>query len=136
MRNKLLHAVVLVGALSNTIILAMMEMPIWLIIVMTAIYVLIFEGLLLLLAPRLVKAERERNVKAYPFLRELIDAKKAMITLRDGTVYYNATFEGYAHKDAKTIMIHVHTVKTKKIPSSVTEYNVKLISIKAVKKMQ
>ena len=112
-------------------------MPAWLIILMSVIYVVIFEGLLLAIEPRLVRAERERNVKAYPFLRELVDAKKATVTLRDGTVFYNATFEGYAHpRDAKTILLNVHTVKTKKVPSAITEHEVKLINIKDVKKVQ
>lgn len=84
MRKKLLHTVVIVGALSNAVILAMMDMPIWLIVLMSVIYVVIFEGLLLVLEPRLVRAERERNVKVYPFLHELVDAKKATVTLRDG----------------------------------------------------
>jgi hypothetical protein len=136
MRKKLIHTIVIVGALSNAVILAMMDMPIWLILLMSVIYVVIFEGLLFVLEPRLVKAERERNVKAYPFLRELVDAKKATVALRDGTILYNTTFEGYAHaKDAKTIVLHTHTVKTKKAPSTITEHEVKLINIKSVKKL-
>ncbi|MEK4627986.1 MAG: response regulator [Solibacillus sp.] len=137
MRKKLLHTVVIVGALSNAVILAMMDMPIWLIVLMSVIYVVIFEGLLLVLEPRLVRAERERNVKVYPFLHELVDAKKATVTLRDGTTLYNTTFEGYAHpKDAKTILLHTQTVKTKKAPATITEHEVKLINIKSVKKLQ
>lgn len=137
MRKKLLHAVVIIGALSNAVILAIMDMPMWLILAMSVIYVIIFEGLLLALEPRLVRAERERNVKAYPFLRELVDAKKATVTLRDGTTLFNATYEGYAHpKDAKTILLHVHTVKTKKAPSTITEHKIKLINIASVKKVQ
>ncbi|MGN7479290.1 response regulator [Solibacillus silvestris] len=137
MKKKILHTVVIIGALSNAVILAVMDMPPWLIILMSVIYIVIFEGLLLVLEPRLVRAERERNVKAYPFLRELVDAKKATVTLRDGTVLYNATFEGYAHtKDAKSILLHVHTVKTKKEKPTFTEHAVKLINIKSVKKVQ
>lgn len=137
MKKKILHTVVIIGALSNAAILAIMDMPPWLIILMSVIYVVIFEGLLLLLEPRLVRAERERNVKAYPFLRELVDSKKATVTLRDGTVLYNVTFEGYANpKDAKTILLYVHTVKTKKDKSTFTEHPVKLINIKNVKKVQ
>lgn len=137
MRKKLMHAVVIIGALSNAIILAVMKMPAWLIILMSVIYVAIFQGLLYILEPRLVRAERERNVKAYPFLRELVEAKKATVILRDGTVYYNATFVGYAKaRDAKTILLNVHTVKTKKAPSTVTEHEVKLIHIKEVKKIR
>lgn len=137
MKKKILHTVVIIGALSNAAILAVMDMPPWLIILMSVIYIVIFEGLLLVLEPRLVRAERQRNVKAYPFLKELVEAKKATVTLRDGTVLYNATFEGYAHpKDAKTILLHVHTVKTKKEKSTFTEHSIKLINIKNVKKVQ
>ena len=137
MRKKIIHIVVIVGALSNAAILAFMDMPAWLIILMSVIYIVIFEGLLLVLEPRLVRAELERNVKAYPFLRELVDAKKATVTLRDGTVLYNSTFEGYAHpKDAKTILLYVHKVKTKKEKPTFTEHSIKLINIKRVKKIQ
>ncbi|MEK4386547.1 response regulator [Solibacillus sp. FSL W7-1464] len=137
MRKKIIHIVVIVGALSNAAILAFMDMPAWLIILMSVIYIVIFEGLLLVLEPRLVRAERERNVKAFPFLRELVDAKKATVTLRDGTVLYNATFEGYAHpKDAKTILLYVHKVKTKKEKPAFIEHPIKLINIKSVKKIQ
>lgn len=137
MRKKIIHIVVIVGALSNAAILAFMDMPAWLIILMSVIYIVIFEGLLLVLEPRLVRAERERNVKAYPFLRELVDAKKATVTMRDGSVLYNATFEGYVHpKDAKTILLYVHKVKTKKEKPAYTEHPIKLINIKSVKKIQ
>lgn len=137
MRKKLMQAIVIIGALSNAIILAMMKMPGWLIILMSVLYVAIFQGLLYILEPRLIRAERERNVKTYPFLRDLVDAKKATITLNDGTILYNATFEGYIHKrDAKTILVNVHTVKTKKTPSSVTAHEMKLVHIKDVKKVQ
>lgn len=67
MRKKILHIVVIIGALSNAAILAFMDMPVWLIILMSVIYIIMFEGLLLILEPRLVRAERERNVKAFPF---------------------------------------------------------------------
>ncbi|WP_274307396.1 response regulator [Solibacillus daqui] len=137
MRKKVMQGIVIVGALSNAIILAFMEMSIWLIIVMTILYVAIFQVLLYVLEPRLVRAERERNVQAYSFFRDLKDAKKATVTLRDGTIYYNVTFEGYANKrDAKTILLNVHTVKTKKVASTVTEHEVKLFDIKDVKKIQ
>lgn len=137
MRKKVMHTVVILGALSNAIILAVMKTPAWLIILLSIFYVVTFQGLLYILEPRLVRAERERNVKTYPFLRDFVDAKKATVTLRDGTVFYNATFEGYAKaRDAKTILLHVHTIKTKKAPSTTTEHEVKLIDIKEVKKIQ
>lgn len=137
MRKKIIHIVVIIGALSNAAILASMDLPAWLIISMSVIYIVIFEGLLLVLEPRLVRAERERNVKAYPFLRELVDAKKATVTMHDGSVLYNATFEGYAHpKDAKTILLYVHKVKTKKEKVAYKEHPIKLINIKSVKKIQ
>lgn len=137
MRKKVMQGIVIVGALSNAVILAVMEMPVWLIILMTLIYVAIFEALLYVLEPRLVRAERERNVQAYSFYRELTAAKKATVTLRDGTIFYNATFDGYANnRDAKTIVLNVHTVKTKKDASISTKHEVKLIDIKEVKKVQ
>lgn len=67
MRKKILHIVVIIGALSNAAILAFMDMPVWLIILMSVIYIIMFEGLLLILEPRLVRAERERNVKRFLF---------------------------------------------------------------------
>ncbi|AWE08046.1 response regulator [Lysinibacillus sp. 2017] len=137
MRKKAFNAIIIIGAISNAIILANMNTPIWLIIVMSIVYIAIFTGAIYLMEPRLVKMERQQNLKAYPFLRELLDAKKMTITLRDGIILYNATFEGYKSKrDATTLLIHVHTVKTKKAPSSITEHEIKLMDIKSIKKVQ
>ena len=137
MRKKVFYAIIVVGAISNAFILANMDTALWLIAVMTVVYIAIFSGAIYLLEPRLVKMEREQNLKAYPFLREFMDAKKATVTLRDGTVHYNATFGGYEQKrDATTITIQVHTVKTKKAPSTITEHAVKLVNIQSVKKVQ
>ena len=137
MRKKVFNAVIIIGAISNAIILANMNTPIWLILVMSVVYIAIFTGAIYLLEPRLVRMEREQNLKAYPFLRELLDAKKVTVTLRDGTILYNATFEGYKNKrDATTILVHVHTVKTKKAPSTITEHEIKIMNIKSIKKVQ
>ncbi|MEG0385283.1 hypothetical protein [Solibacillus cecembensis] len=137
MRNKISHGIVFLGAISNAIILASMNISIWIIIVTTVIYVFIFELIIYSLGPRLVRAERERNVKTYPFLRELVSAKKATVTLKDGTNIYNAKFEGYANeKDAKTILLHIATIKTKKEPSKIQEQEIKLADIASVKKVQ
>jgi uncharacterized membrane protein YhiD involved in acid resistance len=137
MRKKLFYAIILIGAISNAIILTNMGTPLLLIAGMTVLYIAIFMGAIYLLEPRLVKMERDQNVKAFTFLRELIDAKKATVTLRDGTVYYNVTFGGYEQKrDATTIILQVHTVKTKKEPSKITEHAVKLVNIQSVKKVQ
>ena len=137
MRKKVFYAVIVVGAISNAFILANMETPLWLIAAMTVVYIAIFSGAIYLLEPRLVKMEREQNIKAYPFLRELINAKKTTVTLKDGTIYYNATFGGYEQKrDATTIILQVHTVKTKKAPSTITAHAVKLVNIQSVKKVQ
>ncbi|MEK4426257.1 response regulator [Solibacillus sp. FSL K6-1523] len=137
MRNKISHGIVFLGAISNAIILASMNISIWIIILTTVIYVFIFELIIYSLGPRLVRAERERNVTTYPFLRELVGAKKATVTLKDGTIIYNAKFEGYANvKDAKTILVHIATIKTKKEPSKIQEQEIKLADIASVKKIQ
>lgn len=137
MRKNVFYAIIVIGAISNAFILANMETAPWLIAVMTIVYIAIFSGAIYLLTPRLVKMEREQNMKAYPFLRELIDAKKATVTLKDGTIYYNVTFGGYEQKrDATTIILHVHTIKTKKVPSTITKHAVKLVNIQSVKKLQ
>lgn len=137
MKRKWLHGVVFLGALSNAIVLGTMKMPVWIIILTTVIYVFIFELLILSLQPRLIRAERERNVTTYPFLRELVHAKKATVTLKDGTILYNVKYEGYANeKEAKTILVHISTVKTKKEPSVLKEKELKLVDIAAVKQVQ
>ena len=137
MRKKLFYTIIIVGAISNAIILSNMDTPLVLIVGMTVLYIAIFMGAIYLIEPRLVKMEREQNVRAYPFLRELMDAKKATVTLRDGTVYYNTTFGGYEqNRDATTIILQVHTVKTKKEPLKITEHAVKLVNIQSVKKVQ
>ena len=69
MRKKVFNAVIIIGAISNAIILANMNTPIWLILVMSVVYIAIFTGAIYLLEPRLVRMEREQNLKAYPFLR-------------------------------------------------------------------
>ncbi|MEG0470926.1 MAG: response regulator [Solibacillus sp.] len=137
MRNKISHGIVFLGAISNAIILASMNISIWVIILTTVVYVFIFELIIYSLGPRLVRAERERNVTTYPFLRELVGAKKATVTLKEGTIIYNAKFEGYAkEKDAKTILLHITTIKTKKEPSKIQEQEIKLVDIASVKKVQ
>ena len=126
----------LVGAMSTAIVMTMTGASIIIIIGTTLAYISIFELLIFFLEPRLALAERKRNLTKYPFLRELINAKKATVTLATGEKIYNATFAGYINeKDAKTIKLNITTPKTKKEPEKVNSRDVKLEQIIEVKKI-
>ena len=119
MRRKIFHLIILIGALTNAYSMSTMDMPLYIIIGTSVLYIGVFELMFALMEPRFIRAERQRNLSKFPFLRELINAKKAKITLKDGTVHYNATFDDYINKkDAKTLRINVATVKTKKEPDN------------------
>lgn len=136
MKKILFQLIIFIGALSNAIVMTMIGASTLLIISTTIVYIVIFELLILLLEPRLALAERKRNLSKYPFLRELINAKKATVTLITGEKIYNATFAGYIdNKDAKTIKLDIITPKTKKEPENVSSRDILLTQIKEVKKI-
>ncbi|MEO4052370.1 response regulator [Solibacillus sp. CAU 1738] len=136
MKKLLFQLIILIGALSNAIVMTMIGASTILIISTTIAYIVIFELLILFLEPRLALAERKRNLTKYPFLRELINANKATVTLVTGEKIYNATFAGYINeKDAKTIKLNITTPKTKKEPEKVCGRDILLTQIKEVKKI-
>ncbi|MEK4229971.1 response regulator [Solibacillus sp. FSL H8-0538] len=137
MRKKLFHGVIFLGAISNALALSMTDASSVIIISTTILYVVLFELVILFLEPRLVLAVRKRNVKKYPFMRDLLEAKRATIKLENGETLYNAAFTRYIHsKDAKTIVLDVTTPKTKKQAAIVTSHQVMLANILEVKKVQ
>ncbi len=136
MKNLLLQMMILVGALSTAIVMTMIGATIFIIIGTTITYIAIFEILIYILEPRLALAERKRNLSKYPFLIELINAKKATVTLLTGEKIYNATFAGYINeKNAKIIKLNITTPKTKKEPEKISSREIKLEQIKEVKKI-
>ncbi|WP_042473967.1 hypothetical protein [Bacillus ndiopicus] len=136
MRKTLYHIIVFLGAISNAFMMNRLNVSPILLIGTTVLYVVILEGLFLFLEPRLAIATRKRNLTTYPFLKELIEAKKATVTLTTGEIIYNASFNGYSSpKDASKIKLDITQPKTKKQTSKVETRDILLIHIKGVKKV-
>ncbi|KYG92232.1 response regulator [Metasolibacillus sp. FSL H7-0170] len=136
MRKILYHIIVFLGAISNAFMMARLNVGPAILIGTTVAYVVVLEGLFLFLEPRLAVAARKRNLTTYPFLKNLIDAKKATVTLKTGEVIYNASFNGYSNpKDANTIKLDITQPKTKKQPEKIETRDVLLTHIKEVKKV-
>lgn len=136
MRKTLFQVVIFGGALSNAIMLAMMQSPLYLVVGSTVVYIIAFQLLVRYMEPRFIRAERMRNTSKYPYLVELQSAKKATVILQDGSIYYNTTFEDYVEKSSTKIRLHVATVKTKKQDAQVAIHDIELAAIKSVKKIQ
>lgn len=136
MRKTIFQFVIFAGALSNAIMLVMSNASVYLVVGSTIVYIIGFQLLLRYMEPRFIQAERRRNVTKYPFLTELQSAKKATVTMHDGSVYYNATFGDYVEKSATKIQLHVSTIKTKKQEAQTEVHEMELAAIKSVKKIQ
>lgn len=136
MRKVMYHLIVLLGAISNAMMMARLNVSPIILISTTVVYVVILEVLYIILEPRLAIATRKRNLTKYPFLKDLIEAKKATITLFNDEIIYNAAFVGYKNdKDTTTIKIEITEPKTKKQQERVTSRELTLVEIKNVKKV-
>lgn len=137
MKKLLFHLIVILGAISTAVTMAALDTSKLIIVFTTVIYVLIFEGLFIFMAPRLIMAERKRNSRIYPMLQKLIDNERSSITLHNDETIFNATFLGYSSpKDVKNIDIEIFIPKQAKIAASKKIKQVSLAQIKEVKIMK
>lgn len=134
MRKIIFHTIVVMGAFSNAITMMFITKNTAITMITTALYVVLFEGIFIYMQPRLITADRKRNLRKYPMLKKLIDAKRAVITMTDGTTYYNAEFIGYhTPKDIYMIEIQLHIQKQAKKNATVESKRIDLRQIKEVK---
>ena len=137
MRKRIFHLIVILGAISNAISMIVLTSNIWIIIGTTAAYVMIFEALFIFLQPRLILAERKRNLRKYPELKKLIETESAIITLVSGETIYNASFVGYSSpKETKQIEIEVHKPKQGKKEAYTESRTIFIHDVKAIKAMK
>ncbi len=134
MRKKLFHLIVILGAISNAITMTIMTQNTAIVMITTALYVVLFEGIYVFLQPRLIIAERKRNLRKYPLLKKLIDTERAIVTLMSGETLYNVQFVGYnSPKDVHLIEVHLHKPKQAKKDATV---ETKVIDLKLIKEVR
>lgn len=134
MRNTFFHLIVLFGAVSNIITMTMSSTNIWIVIGSTVLYVLIFEGVYLLLKPRILQAERKGNLRKYPFLTTLMENEKSTIELVNGEKIYNAKFKDYSSpQEVKKIDIEIMYPKQAKRQAYTEIKQLHLVQIQEVK---
>jgi hypothetical protein len=137
MRPILFHSIIFIGAITNGIAMAAITSNRWIIIGTTIFYVLLFELVFLYLHPRLIKAERIRNLRKYPLFKQLVEAKKVALTLKSGEVLYQVTFQGYStEKETKAIVVAIHKPKQGKQAPTVEKRVIEITEITAVKLMK
>ena len=134
MRKKLFHLIVILGAISNAVTMGIMTQNTAIVMITTALYVVLFEGIYIFLQPRLIVAERKRNLRKYPLLKKLIDTERAIVTLMSGETLYNAQFVGYSSpKEVHLIEVHIHKPKQAKKDATV---ETKVIDLKLLKEVR
>ena len=134
MRIKLFHLIVILGAIINAISMSVMTQNHSIVIITTTVYIVFFEGIYYLMKPRLIMAERKRNLRKYPLLKKLIDAERAIITLITGETLYNVKFSGYiSPKEVSLIEVHIHKPKQPKKEATVEK---NIINIKDLKEVR
>ena len=107
------------------------------IMITTTLYVVLFEGIYIFLQPRLIVAERKRNLRKYPVLKKLIDTERAIITLISGETLYNVQFVGYSSpKEVHLIELHLHKPKQAKKDATVETKVIDLKLLKDVRPMK
>lgn len=137
MRKKLFHLIVILGAISNAITMTIMTQNTAIVMITTALYVVIFEGIYIFLQPRLIVAERKRNLRKYPLLKKLIDTERAIVTLMSGETLYNVQFVGYSSpKEVHLIEVHLHKPKQTKKDATVEPKVIDLKLLKEVRSMK
>lgn len=137
MRKKLFHLIVILGAISNAITMTIMTQNTAIVMITTALYVVLFEGIYIFLQPRLIVAERKRNLRKYPLLKKFIETERAIVTLMSGETLYNVEFVGYSSpKEVHLIEIHLHKVKQAKKDATVETKVIDLKLLKDVRPMK
>ena len=63
MRKKLFHLIVILGAISTAITMYVMTKNTSIVVITTTLYVVLFEGIFIFMQPRLIVAERKRNLQ-------------------------------------------------------------------------
>ena len=131
MRKKLFHLIVILGAISTAITMYVMAKNTSIVVITTTLYVVLFEGIFIFMQPRLIVAERKRNLQKYPLLKKLIDTERAIVTLITGEKLYNAEFVGYSSpKEVHLIELHLHKPKQAKKDATI---ETKIIDLKLLK---
>jgi len=131
MRKKLFHLIVILGAISTAITMYVMTKNTAIVLITTTIYVVLFEGIFIFMQPRLIIAERKRNLQKYPLLKKLIDTERAIVTLITGETLYNVEFVGYSSpKEVNLIELHLHKPKQAKKDATI---ETKIIDLKLLK---
>ena len=134
MRKKLFHLIILLGAISNMITMSIMTQNTAIVMITTILYVVLFEGIYIFMQPRLIVAERKRNLRKFPLLKKLIDTDRAIVTLMSGETLYNVQFVGYSSpKEVHLIEVHLHKPKQAKKDATVES---KVIDIKQLKEVR
>ena len=134
MRKKLFHLIIIFGAISNAITMSIMTQNTAIVMITTILYVVLFEGIYIFMQPRLIVAERKRNLRKFPLLKKLIDTDRAIVTLMSGETLYNVQFVGYSSpKEVHLIEVHIHKPKQAKKDATVES---KVIDIKQLKEVQ
>ena len=134
MRKMLFHFIVILGAISTAITMSVMTKNTAIVLITTTLYVVLFEGIYIFMQPRLITAERKRNLQKYPKFKELIDTERAIVTLATGEILYNVNFVGYSSpKEVRLIDIHLHKPKQPKKAATIES---KAIHIKELKEVR
>ena len=131
MRKKLFHLIVILGAISTAITMYVMTKNISIVVITTTLYVVLFEGIFIFMQPRLIIAERKRNLQKYPLLKRLVETERAIVTLITGETLYNVEFVGYSSpKEVHLIELHLHKPKQAKKDATI---ETKIIDLKLLK---
>ena len=134
MRKKLFHLIVILGAISTAITMYVMTKNTAIVLITTTIYVVLFEGIFIFMQPRLIVAERKRNLQKYPLFKKLIDTERAIVTLLTGETLYNVKFAGYSSpKEIHLIELHLNKPKQAKKAATI---ETKIIDIKEIKEVR
>jgi hypothetical protein len=137
MRKLLFHLIIIFGAISNAITMTVLTSNVWIVMGTTAAYVIIFEAIFIFLKPRLILAERKRNLRKFPELKKLIETEKSIITLTSGETIYNASFVGYSSpKETKQIEIEIHRPKQAKKQAYTESKSIFIHELKSIKAMK
>ena len=137
MRKKLFHLIVILGAISTAITMYVMTKNTSIVVITTTLYVVLFEGIFIFMQPRLIIAERKRNLQKYPLLKRLVDTERTIVTLITGETLYNVEFVGYSSpKEVHLIELHLHKPKQSKKDATIETKIIDLKLLKDVRQMK
>ena len=137
MRKKLFHLIVILGTISTAITMYVMTKNTSIVVITTTLYVVLFEGIFIFMQPRLIIAERKRNLQKYPLLKRLVDTERTIVTLITGETLYNVEFVGYSSpKEVHLIELHLHKPKQAKKDATIETKIIDLKLLKDVRQMK